>query len=162
MNLKSLKQKLVGDLYKRGKVIFINKTNNNTREIINYNFSFNGVLRNIDEAYKEYYRRNILPINLNPVVDLLKHDSTTRRAFITFWYNSQIYDDMPPCFCGVQILIRDKKLCLIISQRSMHLRFLEQDVSFFSLLSEEFCNKLKINTKNVIMTFNVGSIHEDI
>jgi len=99
---------------------------------------------------------------IEPIIKLLKEHPDTRQAFMSIW-NPEL--DIPnvetlrvPCSIGFHFMIRDGKLYLVYSMRSLEVtKCLGNDMYTSTRLLEKLASRLEIGTGSV--TFSVGSMH---
>ena len=123
-----------------------------------------GVLRDhlrqdgrLDYTYSErmWYQINI-------IVDLLKRKPETRQAFISIWDSKEDITNLEskrvPCSIGFHFLLRNGRLNLVYSMRSLEVtKCLGNDIYTSTRLLEEIAARVGVEVGTV--TFSVGSLH---
>lgn len=106
-----------------------------------------------------YGRRLFRSNQIYKVVDLLREKSTSRRAVLQLFKQSDLRNDIEvPCTISIQLLVRDSKLDMIASMRSNDAYMgLPHDVFSFTMIQEIVARELGIHVGRY--THFVGSLH---
>jgi len=149
-----LKTKLINYINKNGKIVIVRELK--TKEVLNCSFKVKEFDYKLNEEQEKYVKDKLEEYEENIVyaIDSLINDLNSRQSFIQF----KILQELPNCVVSIQFIIRNSKLYIIVTSRSLDVKTkLECDIEIAKRISNKICKKFGIELNEIL--FNVCSMH---
>jgi len=150
----TLKEKIINDIKKKGSIV------GNTIELVDYSFKIKKPLKiSLGKSDAEYVEDKILKYSyyVTRLVQELGAKTVSRRAILQF----KMENIPPECMSNIHFLIRDKKLIVLVNQRSLDVeKHFETDIEIVQIISKLVCEKCKIKLNYI--NFHINSCHSYI